>query len=69
MTMPLQTGSPAKDNRPGNCTKIPESAVLPPNEVLTEDQRHYPRSDGNCDTGAFEGVMDIRTVFLSIIFR
>lgn len=68
LTMPLLVGSPARDNRPGNCTKIPENPVLPI-EDLAEDQRHYLRSDGNCDTGAFEGVVDIRTVFLPILFR
>lgn len=68
LTMPLLVGSPAKDHRSGTCTNIPESPVLPP-LPLTEDQRHYPRSDGNCDTGAFEGVMDISQVFLPLIFR
>jgi len=67
MTMPLQTGSPARNNRPGNCINIPENPVVP--VILEEDQRHYPRSDGNCDTGAFEGVMDVSQFFLPIIFR
>lgn len=68
MTMPLSTGSPAKDNRPGNCTTIPENPVLPP-EPLLEDQRHYARSDGECDTGAFEGYLDGSLIFLPMIFR
>lgn len=68
LTMPLLEGSPAEDHRPGTCTNIPESPVLPP-VALTEDQRHFGRTDGECDTGAFEGVMDIRYIFLPIIFR
>jgi CSLREA domain-containing protein len=68
LTMPLLVGSPAENHRPGNCINIPELPALPP-LPLTEDQRHYGRTDGMCDTGAFEGVMDIRTVFLPIIFR
>jgi len=67
MTMPLQTGSPALDNRPGNCINIPENPVVP--VILEEDQRHYPRSDGACDTGAFEGYLDGSLIFLPIIFR
>lgn len=68
LTMPLLVGSPARNNRPGVCTNVSEYPAVPP-YTLTEDQRHYPRSDGNCDTGAFEGVMDISQVFLPIIFR
>ncbi len=68
MTMPLQTGSPAKNHRPSNCMTIPESPAVPP-LPLTIDQRYYTRSDGLCDTGAFEGTLDIRTVFLPLMFR
>jgi len=67
-TMPLQTGSPARDHRPGVCMTIPESPTLPP-MPLTEDQRHYVRSDGLCDTGAFEGILDIFPVYLPLIIK
>lgn len=46
LTYPLQQGSPAINHRPGNCGRI----LIP----LFEDQRHFPRNDGKCDTGAFE---------------
>lgn len=52
-TMPLLPGSPALNHRFGNCMTIPESPVLP-SEPLNEDQRHMGRSDGKCNTGAFE---------------
>lgn len=68
MTMPLQTGSPARNHRPGNCTTIPSSAILPP-ETLTIDQRHYARADGLCDSGAFEGILNVSNIFLPILFR
>lgn len=61
-THPLQQGSPAIDHRPGNC----EENSTP----LSEDQRHFPRNDGKCDTGAFEhtGVFYV-PLFLPAIFR
>jgi hypothetical protein len=64
LTMPLQTGSPARDHRPGVCMTIPESPTLPP-MPLTEDQRHYERSDASCDTGAFE----VLKVYLPLIIK
>jgi len=63
-TMPLLTGSPARDHRPGVCMTIPESPTLPP-MPLTEDQRHYERSDGSCDAGAFE----VLKVYLPLIIK
>ncbi len=62
LTHPLQPGSPAIDHRPGNCGSV----FLP----LFEDQRHFPRNDGKCDTGAFEhtGVFFV-PLFLPAIFR
>jgi hypothetical protein len=68
LTMPLQTGSPAIDHRPGPCITIPENPTLPPVE-LREDQRHDPRSDGACDTGAFEGILDLLPVYLPLILN
>ncbi len=46
LTHSLQEGSPALDHRPGKCS----SSI----HLLNEDQRHFPRNDGACDTGAFE---------------
>jgi CSLREA domain-containing protein len=46
LTHALQQGSPAIDHRPGKCF----GALHP----IDEDQRHFPRDDGYCDTGAFE---------------
>jgi hypothetical protein len=46
LTHSLREGSPAINHRPGICKTI----LLP----FFEDQRHFPRNDGNCDTGAFE---------------
>jgi len=66
--MPLQTGSPAEDHRPGECMTIPEGPTLPP-MPLTEDQRHYLRDDGACDTGAFEGILDVIPVYLPLIIK
>jgi CSLREA domain-containing protein len=68
LTMPLQTGSPAEDHRPGECMTIPEGPTLPP-MPLTEDQRHYLRDDGACDTGAFEGILDVIPVYLPLIIK
>ncbi|HEY9122456.1 MAG TPA: right-handed parallel beta-helix repeat-containing protein, partial [Brevefilum sp.] len=64
LTKPLQAGSPARDHRPGVCLTIPEGPTLPPMQ-LTEDQRHYARSDGSCDTGAFE----VLKVYLPLIIK
>ncbi|MBP7213445.1 MAG: hypothetical protein KBA03_04350 [Anaerolineaceae bacterium] len=46
LTHPLLKGSPAIDHRPGPCFLAPGP--------LNEDQRHFPRDDGKCDTGAYE---------------
>jgi len=45
----LLFGSPAKDHRPGFC-------LLFNGGTVTGDQRGFNRSDGYCDTGAFEGL-------------
>jgi CSLREA domain-containing protein len=45
-TIMLNRDSPAVDHRPGNCQ-------LPVN-FLVDDQRHWARSDGKCDTGSYE---------------
>ena len=45
-TYMLLPGSPAIDHRPGVC----QMAV----NFLIDDQRRWPRSDGQCDTGAYE---------------
>ena len=58
-THPLLEGSPAIDHRPGKC-------LLGPGP-LHEDQRHFPRIDGFCDTGAFEVLKKMQ--FLPFIRR
>ena len=68
LTLPLQTGSPAEDHRPGVCMTIPEGPILPPDELI-EDQRHFSRDDGACDTGAFEGIFDLLPVYLPLVVK
>ncbi len=46
MTHSLHFNSPAINHRPGNCA----TALY----IIEDDQRHQTRSDGSCDTGAFE---------------
>ena len=46
MTHSLLFNSPAINHRPGNCA----TALF----MIEDDQRHQPRSDGRCDTGAYE---------------
>jgi hypothetical protein len=48
MTMPLLSASPAIDHRAGVCLDVTGAPLL-------DDQRYIPRSDGQCDTGAYEG--------------
>ncbi len=45
----LLFGSPANDHNPGPCLFFDDTPV-------TTDQRGASRSDGSCDTGAFEGL-------------
>jgi len=45
-THSLPVDSPAVNHRPGKC----ETALY----VIEDDQRHQARSDGRCDTGAYE---------------
>ena len=45
-THSLQFNSPAINHRPGNCA----TALY----IIEDDQRHQARSDGRCDTGAYE---------------
>lgn len=56
----LLAGSPAKDHRPGFCQLFNGGTV-------TGDQRGANRSDGFCDTGAFEGLTWL--VFLPAVRR
>lgn len=65
-TIPLIAGSPSQNHRPGVCTNISEFAAVPP-YTLTEDQRHAERTDNACDTGAYEGVITLRSIFLPLI--
>ena len=46
LTHSLLVGSPAINHRLGKC--------FSDNHQINEDQRHFPRDDGACDTGAFE---------------
>jgi hypothetical protein len=46
MTHSLHFNSPAINHRPGNCA----TALY----IIEDDQRHQARSDGRCDTGAYE---------------
>ena len=45
-THSLQFNSPAVNHRPGNCA----TALF----MIEDDQRHQARSDGRCDSGAYE---------------
>ena len=45
-TIMLNPGSPAIDHRAGYCWTLVN--------FIPDDQRHWPRNDGNCDTGAYE---------------
>lgn len=60
-TLPLSSKSPALDHRPTACML----ALAP----LKNDQRYYPRNDTMCDTGAFEGSLNISQAFLPAINR
>ncbi len=62
MTLPLLYGSPAINHRSDICQDV---AGTP----LTVDQRYFPRADGHCDTGAFEGFIYPVKVFLPLINR
>lgn len=57
MTHGLRMNSPAINHRPGNCA----TALF----IIEDDQRHQPRSDGRCDSGAFE----LGGVYLPLINR
>ena len=63
MTLPLLFTSPAIDHHPGFCWDM--YGVDP----LVNDQRYFPRDDGLCDTGAFEGFIYPVKVFLPLINR
>lgn len=67
MTLPPQAGSPALDHRDGVCMvdALPVNPFLP----LTEDQRHEPRNDGQCDTGAIEGGVVLLKTYLPLALR
>ena len=56
-THSLPANSPAVNHRPGKCT----TALF----TIEDDQRHKARSDGSCDTGAFE----LGAVYLPFITR
>lgn len=45
-TYAFLANSPAINHRPGNCAT--------PTAPIVDDQRHQPRADGSCDTGAYE---------------
>jgi hypothetical protein len=36
---------------------------------LRFDQRDFPRDDGMCDTGAFEGTADVLDVFMPLVLK
>ncbi|MFW5714179.1 MAG: choice-of-anchor Q domain-containing protein, partial [Brevefilum sp.] len=67
-TRALKPGSPAIDHRPDDCDTIPFSPLIPP-ETLTIDQRYFDRNDGKCDTGAFEGSLEISDIFLPLFVK
>ena len=60
-TVFLLEGSPAIDHRDGDCFFL----VAP----IANDQRYYPRNDGHCDTGAFEGSLTLTNTYLPLILR
>ncbi|MBW6465746.1 MAG: hypothetical protein K0B06_04515 [Brevefilum sp.] len=68
MIRPLLAGSPAINHRPTACTTIPYLPTIPPDDLLF-DQRYFPRDDGMCDTGAFEGIADVLEVFLPLVLK
>jgi hypothetical protein len=68
MTRPLLAGSPAVNHRPTACTTIPYLPIFP-SEPLTFDQRFFPRDDGMCDTGAFEGTAVVLEVYLPLLLK
>ena len=60
-TVFLLEGSPAIDHRNGEC--------FGPVAPISNDQRYYPRNDGHCDTGAFEGSLTISNIYLPLMMR
>jgi hypothetical protein len=61
-TMPLTGDSPAIDHCDGVC--LDTFGVL-----VFDDQRFISRSDGLCDTGAYEGFIVINQIFLPLIVK
>lgn len=45
----------------------PDLPILPPN--LIEDQRHFDRTDGFCDAGAFEGLPVMHLIYVPVMAR
>ncbi len=62
MTLPLMLGSPAIDHNNEACQDMTGAPI-------SIDQRYFPREDGQCDTGAFEGFIYPAKVFLPLINR
>lgn len=62
LTIPLIQGSPAIDHREGVCPSVSGA-------FLVDDQRYFPRDDGKCDTGAFEGFFYDVSVFLPLVLK
>ena len=62
LTIPLLQGSPAIDHRDGVCQ-------YHTGEVVVDDQRYFPRNDGMCDTGAYEGFIYENQVFLPLVLK
>lgn len=60
-TLPLISTSPALNHRPSTC--------FLPLAPLRNDQRYYPRNDTLCDTGAFEGFLNLNQTFLPLVNR
>lgn len=58
-TLPLFSHSPAINHRTSTCMLALTA--------LRNDQRYYPRNDTLCDTGSFEGSLNIYQAFLPVI--
>lgn len=66
-TIALVEGSPAINRLPEKCI-VTTYVIGPPMDIdLVTDQRGAPRNDGQCDTGAFEGMIDLYTLYLPLI--
>ena len=68
-TIALVEGSPAINRLPGKCI-VTTYVIGPPMDIdLVTDQRGAPRNDGQCDTGAFEGMINLYFLYLPLSMK